>query len=68
MYKHAYGRDVAMRVLSLYKVPEKCVVKLKIAWYNVSNPDNVFSMGLTDRITIPYDKLQDWKLYDENRY
>lgn len=64
LYKHIYNTDVAMCVLIKYFIPEHGSYKLKVIWFNIVNPNNVYSTGVRERLEIPREKFhKEWKVY-----
>lgn len=63
LYKHVNNTDVAlMPIKHPFKVPGKDRYKIKISWYNVVNPVNIFPCGVTETVTIRSEDIQNWKL------
>lgn len=60
IYKHKNNTDVAIRILSLFYIPEKRVYNVKISWINIG-PHQWFDMNLHQRINIKADDIPDWQ-------
>lgn len=63
LFKHINNTDVAAEFLKNYYIPEKKTYKIKISWWNIVNPDNIYPIGITETITISKEKINDWKIY-----
>jgi len=50
LYKHIYGRDVALMPVHMILIPGKNVYQIKCRWFNIVNPKNVFDMGCPDKV------------------
>lgn len=58
LYKHIYGRDVAILITHRFFVAGKGY-KCKVRWFNIVNPRNQFDMGLPETIWIK--NMKEWK-------
>lgn len=64
LYKHVNCTDVAfMPIKRPFYVPEKKVYKVKVRWFNVVNPKNVFDLGVVDHIEVKLEDTKNWRLY-----
>lgn len=69
LYKHKNCTDVAlMPVKSPRYSTTRKVYKLKVRWFNIVNPKNVFDMNVgdngTDNVEIREEDLKNWRPYD----
>ena len=64
LYKHKNCTDVAMMPIKMYRIYSKNIVKIKCYWFNITNPDYVFNMGMTDKIEIKMQDLDKWLPYE----
>lgn len=63
LYKHKNCTDVAILVLSSFYVAERQTYKLKVRWMNIVNPNNIFDVGIQERLEIPRTKFnKEWEL------
>lgn len=64
LYKHWNNTDVAMCVLKKYYIRQKHVYKLKVLWFNIVNPNNIYSTGVRENITIDATTFnKNWSFY-----
>lgn len=63
-YKNIHNTDVAIFPLYVRFVPQKGVYKVKVRWFNIVNPENVFDMNLTEEIQIKVEDMKNWKIYE----
>lgn len=61
IYKHELNTDVAFQVRKQFSLPNK--VKLRITWYNIVNPKNIYRIE-DDKIEIKKKDLKKWKIYE----
>lgn len=62
LYKHSNNTDVAILVLRSRKWANG--TELKVQWWNIVNPNNIFYTGEQEVIVIPEEQLSNWKPYD----
>jgi hypothetical protein len=48
-------------------IPEKKVYKVKVRWFNVVNPQNMFDMNVIETISIKNKDMQKWRFVDESK-
>lgn len=68
-YKHVYGKDVVIKVLKSYYIPEKGGWKVRVNYLNVSNPDKHFLISDTlgpvkDTVFIARDQISKWERFN----
>jgi hypothetical protein len=59
LYKHKNCTDAAIYVLNIYSYPER--FSLRVKWFNIVNPKNIFDMGVRDDIIIKLKDLHNWE-------
>ena len=65
LFKHDKNTDVAMQVMKRFYISEDDTYKIKIRWWNIVNPANVFYTGVQETIRIDRKKfLKEWNKYD----
>ncbi len=57
LYKHKFNTDVAFSEQYRYTDYNKKIIKLKVRWFNIVNPKNIYFID-NDYIQI---KSEDWK-------
>lgn len=60
-YKHKDNKDVCIYVSQFIRTPR--YYKVTIKWFNCSNPNNVFDMGLREKAKIKKEHLYNWKYF-----
>lgn len=61
LYKHVNNTEVAAEFKRVIKVPTGR--KIKVTWYNIVNPNNIYPCGITEEIFIKEDDIKNWKVY-----
>ena len=64
LYKHKNCTDVAIELLRQPSfVKENSLYKMKVRWFNVVNPDNIYYI-CEGNIEIKKEDLKNWKLFE----
>lgn len=64
LYKHWNNTDVAMCVLHKFYDQQKDEYKLEVIWFNIVNPNNIYSIGVKEILKINRSIfLKNWSLY-----
>ncbi len=64
LYKHKYNTDIALCILKSFYVQQGDYYKLKIEWFNIVNPNNIFTTGVKENLKIDRSTfLKDWDYY-----
>lgn len=61
IYKHVNNTDVALKILRVVKLDKG--LKVKGSWINIVNPNNIYSIGLTEEFLIEKEQIKNWKRY-----
>lgn len=59
--KHKLNRDVAMRIVLAKGITSAKEIKLKVLWFNIVNPKNIFPLHPFDDVTIKISDLGNWE-------
>ena len=58
LYQHVNCIDTAIMPVRVIHIP--CGLKVKVKWFNVSNPENPWYLGLTETIFIKKEQVKNW--------
>ena len=62
IYKHDNCTDMAiMPVENPFFITEKRGYKVKVRWFNVVKPENIFDMGVMETVFIKAEDMKNWK-------
>ena len=61
LMKHINNTDVAAEFLRVVRIPRGA--KVKVCWYNIVNPKNIYPIGIVEEVFIPTEKLTEWKVW-----
>jgi hypothetical protein len=63
LYKHKNCTDTAiMPIKNPLFIPEKRGYKVKVRWFNIVNPENIFDVDVLETIFISAEHMNDWLL------
>lgn len=61
--KHKYNNDVAVSFLHTLYIPNKQGSKIKVLWFNIVNPNNIYAIE-RETIFIKDQDLPNWLPYE----
>lgn len=64
LYKHENCTDVAILPIKIFYVFEKSGYKVKVRWFNIVNPDNIYDINFSETIFIKANDLKRWHLHE----
>lgn len=65
LYKHKRNTDVAIMPTKPPRYSAtRNVYKVRVHWFNIVNPRNVFNMNVPETIEIKAENMKDWEPYD----
>lgn len=62
LYRHNNCRTVAFEVIKSFYIKEKKLIKLTVWWWNISSIRVPIHMGITQKITIPLEKIHEYNI------
>lgn len=61
--KHINNTDVAIEILKSFTVPEKEILKLRVAWWNIGECHAPYPLGVEQKVEIKFADWPNWKPY-----